>query len=134
MKEVKFRVWCKDNKEWEKDNCLLTENGELLHQIRQGAYMLLRPENHIVSFYTGLKDKNGKEIYEGDIIMNSNNDRIAVVAFGEFETFFRDNYYGWYLKAVQENRVINYVSTANTSNFIVAGNIYENPELLEGLK
>jgi len=54
MREIKFRVWNKDNK-------------EMTNDIKVGERRLLLFDKDILMQYTGLKDKNGKEIYEGDL-------------------------------------------------------------------
>jgi hypothetical protein len=72
--------------------------------------------------YTGLKDKNGKEIYEEDLIINSmrNNGKPHPVEWDNAQGGWVGNYRLRYLLG-QENNELE-----------VIGNIYENPELLKG--
>lgn len=67
--------------------------------------------------FTGLKDKNGVEIFEGDIV-NSNYFKNASVVFWR---------YGWYFNTGKDNH--HSFNTASHS-FEIIGNIHENPELL----
>lgn len=62
----KFRVWCNDKNEWEKDYCVLNQDGILLHQMKNGYFVALKKESHIVEFSTGSTYENGKEMYAGD--------------------------------------------------------------------
>lgn len=86
-------------------------------------------ENFILMQSTGLKDKNGKEIFEGDVVV-MDGWRRQVVTFGtqEVEEDFGSVriYRGFnlYLGGGYPNAVM--------STFEVVGNIYENPELVEG--
>jgi uncharacterized phage protein (TIGR01671 family) len=82
MREIKFRAW-QDNK--------------MVYQPMSGNYALTRfagflYEDAIVMQYTGLEDKNGKEIYEGDIIFNDDRKTYGVVKFIERYAGFYTEY------------------------------------------
>lgn len=133
MREYKFRVWDTENKEMLKVQELDFEDtfygGRL--SIRTDQYNdYFDIEDMILMQYTGLKDKNGKEIYEGDIIFDSFYERKAKVVFLE-GAFWLD-----YIDDFKEYKTIHkrYQLLANYDNksvLEVIGNIYDNPELLK---
>ena len=114
-REIKFRAWDKkrnimigedypynwdDKKEefWGDSNEIKLTSIQYIH-------------NCILMQYTGLKDKNGKEIYEGDIV---NGELVEFLYnFGEW-----DNCFGYYLPEKESDREI-------------IGNVFENPELIK---
>ena len=127
MKENKFRVYCeiefegKITKSMESPASwfLLTQTGKLWSYDPGETPQPLGKEykKAIPLFYTGLKDKHGKEIYEGDIL------------YYEFkqgwEIFFED---GCYYMMYDKHSYLFEKMRAMESEII--GNIYMNPELL----
>ena len=75
----------------------------------------------VVMQYTGLKDKNGKEIYEGDLVTNQsrNNKQPHPVIFkqGKFIAFY-------------QNLAYDFAPEIDIEQIEIIGNIYENPELV----
>lgn len=73
-----------------------------------------------VGQYTGLHDKNGKEIYEGDILINDD-DEIAVIKYSDTDALFE-----LIIDDVAEN-----FSNESSKWWEVIGNIYDNSDLLK---
>jgi len=117
-REIKFRAWDKENKTM---FCLddFTDLGnELLKQIdKTGEYDL--EKDFIWMQYTGLKDKNGKEIYRGDIMFNSNDKNNYEMIWNDSDACF--------MLGENGGRLSKYALSAFWK---VIGNIYENPKLL----
>jgi hypothetical protein len=113
MREFKFRFWDKSEKRWSEgvfDHLQIGSVFEFNENVKEG---------YEIQQYTGIKDKNGKEIYEGDILSYRDEPQQLTVVRWTEESM--DNHPGW---------VITDWWTQGGPCEIV-GNIFENPELLK---
>jgi uncharacterized phage protein (TIGR01671 family) len=134
-REIKFRAWDKENKKWAELPLLEVATGTLFEDGRAVEdNHVYRPDAFVLLQFTGLNDKNGKEIYEGDFLRHVHPD-LPWAKQGQLLTLVEWKVSGWiakYLDGIGE--VKNYgdwVLSAQSIHSEVIGNIYENPELLK---
>ena len=103
-------------------------NGEV-DFIGDGITFILKANDIVLMQSTGLTDKNGKEIFEGDIVKVTDGDERTNFPDGGIGTICGlDEIFMWYI----DGQVHNGLFDISQEYYIeVIGNIYENPELLE---
>ena len=110
MRDIRFRAWDKLDKKFVKYITMTVE----------GLLGVSRPESYELMQYTGLKDKNGKEIYESDIVKVFN---------GVCKVIYSNDICCYEGKSILGSRAL-YGYAQEKEGIEVIGNIYENPELL----
>jgi len=129
VREIKFKFWDTKNKTMHKNGCpylAIDSSGNVSELIHHEAFLewagTVHTEHVIPLQYTGIKDKNGKEIYEGDVVLYDDYVGLTgVVYYDEAET-------SYIIKPMQNG---DYEVLGLTCHVRVLGNIFENPELLE---
>lgn len=130
MTEIKFRAW--DGKKMMSELPAYLEPHDVNETISS-----MNSEGIVLMQYTGLKDKNGKEIYEGDILLHKTDgieydgSTSEVLAYKAFVYY---NKLSFNIKEIEGNRPVGIypmtlIEFFNHSEII--GNIYENPELIK---
>jgi len=121
MRDIKFRAWnTMSGHMWPLQRMNFI-NGQLLYVGSNMPTPKEYKDKYIVMQYTGLKDKNGKEIYESDILKDEFG-RVDLVYWVEDGARFTMR---------QKNKKTGYFVVVNHLSEEVIGNIYENPELWE---
>ena len=123
VREIKFRAWGCNTIFYEKQD----EKEMFIPSVTEYNDINVEIGNHqedgiIFMQYTGLIDKNGVEIYEGDVVLANESDK--------YEVYFDSGAY--FLHNIEQDSDFEDIAMFMCKTIgIVVGNIYENPELLE---
>jgi len=141
---LEFRIWDIANKKWIKHGWTNdTYQTEYFIDVNGGVRELNYDsldivENVILQQYTGLQDKNGKKIFDGDILKIVCTGTILLFCTGTYfaSVCWDDRKLGWFLKIVP-NTVDKYkrfnsdFCVDSYRSYEVVGNVFENPDLLK---
>jgi len=128
-REIKFRVWDRERKimmygveeTYDTLGQMKDREGNKKYDYWESCFGdYLNNDNFILMQYTGLKDKKGKEIYEGDIVKIKHRDYLGIIKWRDCGFYIDEG------KKQKKNYILNITSVDE-----VIGNIYENKELLK---
>ena len=142
MREMLFRGKRIDTGEWIEGSLAYVEENFFIvlpyikwnERLDCEAPVFIPVDPDTIGQYTGILDKNGVKIFEGDIVLNRPEDLKAVVKYGEYNPEVTERAYGVQI------HLHGLYATSETGNDLVLspspilkviGNIYDNPELLE---
>lgn len=137
MREILFRGKRKDNDAWVYGDLVQWSDGVQIFDYDGVGKVKNNVIPETIGQYTGLKDKNGKRIFEGDIVKITDRnvcfETMAVIEFGNPNGLYN---WGWQLKPLENKpfaiEILHWVDMEDSGAFVeVIGNIHDNPELLE---
>jgi uncharacterized phage protein (TIGR01671 family) len=139
-REIKFRAWDNVEKKFFEPiyeaykgrllDLSITLAGQLIRRtiLKPVEYESCFPDRYVLMQFTGLQDRNGVEIYEGDILQNFFDEQLF-----NWLVVFRDGCFG--IQNIGVNGYLGHFYSANSTYYfterVVIGNIYDNPELLK---
>ena len=146
MREILFKAKRKDNGEWAEGYLIADEQNEekcfigyvfgTNDDVTPHDFDVVAVDPSTICQCTGLKDKNGKLIWENDMVKYHFGNDVAHIKFGEYQSCFdstKAGHIGFYLdwdceKALRKD--LGY--WVNMIDCNIVGNTFDNPELLEG--
>lgn len=130
----KFRVWDKLDEQYYDENCFqmqIESSGDLfiIGVGNDGEDCFWETDNTVIEQCTGLKDKNGKLIYEGDIVLKSDVSAIGYSRTRVCKVHWHNNWLSWAITTQYSDTYE--LSEFEPQQYEIIGNIHENADLLE---
>jgi len=126
MREILFRGKRMDNGEWTYGLITILFRDKEYHIVNRSNESIVYPiEPTTIGEYTGLTDKNGQKIFEGDIICVAN-----AMGKNNYPVVCRKGAFWLYDELLIDNEGLDFLASYIPSYIEVVGNIYDNPELL----
>lgn len=124
----RYRAWDKEYKETVQVDALVFDEQIIKATYKNGNVVKEDLKNYVLMQSTGLRDKNGKEIFEGDILKVTNlSSWLEVVSFNNNKAMFVSKEIK---REIEESPLYDLFNT-DIFEVEIIGNIYENPELAE---
>ena len=131
-RQIKFRVWDVKNKKFLPESYFaILGNGKLIVTLSgyYNDFTNTNQDDYVIQQYTGLTDKNGNLIFEGDIVQYNQNSSYDNM---DFIAKWSDDKLGFIFQSNSGEQLVNQTPHLNRFKHLeVVGNIFENPELLK---
>lgn len=126
---LRFRAWLKKKQEMDNEIDHISWLEDELYCIGDGITYMVSAEDLVLMQSTGLKDKNGKEIFDGDVFEIEDEGEVL----GNVKLTWDKERAVFMIEGISVDVIVPFHEIVSDEDYSyrVVGNIYENPELLE---